>query len=76
VKKIILTEKYYAESLSVEDSGRAMIIDIVGEERKNDDFFVRLHSWNDDGIHKDMIDLINDAVHNDAKIRVTVEVVD
>jgi hypothetical protein len=37
---------------------------------------VRLHSWNDDGIHKDMIDLINDAVHNDAKIRVTVEVVD
>lgn len=57
--------------VEIEDGGCAIIVNPTIDDTDND-FFVRLHSWNDDGNHSVMNHFLQQS--QGKKIRITIEV--
>lgn len=64
-----------AHAHTVEDNGYAHILEIDNFYDEEFGTFVRMHSWARPTGHQDMMTLVN-ALDNDKKIRVVVEIVD
>lgn len=69
--KKVLTQVIEQADVSIEDSGQAIIVHVVGDDMDDTSpMFVKLQSWSDDGTHPELAGIVG------KKVTITIEIED